>query len=362
MTVTETHDACLPRDTSETGLADGGSRRHDVAVSGVAARQCGVGGIKTVLPALTLGVLPGILLTCWWQPQRHFGLILLLGLGAAVSLGLLQFWTLIGMVPHLATGHVATGVLTALGCAGAAFIVLGHKRPALRITINRQQNMVALVLAGLAMLLYVKGAPFYQDDEDQIHASVVRRLASVPNPAPHNIYMVPGITFTHPFPGTHYFMAMTANLGRIDPLFVYHKLRFLWGPLALGYVFLLAQIAFRRSSLAFAIFLAAAAMTVNGNFADYPGFSHWAQLVPYTHPTDVALGVLLPALLFVCFCFYRARRRRTAVFYFAATVNLIIVLAFSHIPDLLRFFFCNLCLFLALLAVQRDWRLLRRWG
>ena len=60
-----------------------------------------------------------------------------------------------------------------------------------------------------------------------------------------NLYVAPGVVYTYPFPGALYLMALTARLGDIDPLFLYHKLRFFWGPAALVMLYLAARCCLR---------------------------------------------------------------------------------------------------------------------
>ena len=122
---------------------------------------------------------------------------------------------------------------------------------------------------------------------------MVRRLAAMPHPAIDDFYHVPNLVYTYPFPGTHFVMALISGLGGLDALFVYHKMRFFWGFAALLFVYLLARRIFESSLLGFLTGLTAAVFVLGGGFADAPGID-WGQLAPLSHPSDVAMNVLLP--------------------------------------------------------------------
>ena len=52
-------------------------------------------------------------------------------------------------------------------------------------------------------------------------------------------------------------------------------------------------------------------------FASVPGM-YWGQLAPNSHAADVAMGVLLPALLLLAFATLRASTSREAGFFGSA--------------------------------------------
>src|SRR5438034_674179 len=56
---------------------------------------------------------------------------------------------------------------------------------------------LAVLLVATGTVLYAKGSPMYSG-EDQIHISVVRRLAYLANPAIDNIYLSPNTIYTYP--------------------------------------------------------------------------------------------------------------------------------------------------------------------
>ena len=79
---------------------------------------------------------------------------------------------------------------------------------------GRADRAVVAAVA-LSVFLYNLGSPvsWY---EDQVHVAIVRRLSELASPRLDNIYVTPGIVYTYPFPGTHYFMALVAKLSDID--------------------------------------------------------------------------------------------------------------------------------------------------
>src|SRR5207247_2386267 len=128
------------------------------------------------------------------------------------------------------------------------------------------------------------------------------RLAFLPNPAIDNIYLSPGTIYTYPFPGTHFLMALITRVAAVDPLFAYHKLRFFWTIAALVFVYLGARAIFRKQVVGYVAALTAVVFLLNGTYADVPG-SYWAQLAPYSHVSDLAMNVLLPALIVLALYF-----------------------------------------------------------
>ena len=155
------------------------------------------------------------------------------------------------------------------------------------------------LLLALSAVLYNLGSPMTWW-EDQVHVSIVRRLSELASPRLDNLYVTPGIVYSYPIPGTHYFMALIARLSDLDALFVYHKLRFFWGPIALVMLYLAARAVFGPRGIASGVTVAATALVCSGAFAMVPGFdSGWGQLATFSHASDIAMNVLLPALLVV---------------------------------------------------------------
>src|SRR6185503_9996693 len=183
--------------------------------------------------------------------------------------------------------------------------------------------------------LYVAGSP-YGSTEDAIHVAIVRRLRFLDAPSLHNIYVVPNVVYTYPFPGTHYLMAAISHVADLDPLFVYHKLRALWGFAALTLLYACARCLFESQRMALASALVAVLLVANGSFAGVPNF-YWGQLAPYSHASDVAMGVLLPALLLLALHVFRAQSIRETTFFVIATGGLVVMLTMVHIREVLQF-------------------------
>src|SRR6185503_729222 len=109
----------------------------------------------------------------------------------------------------------------------------------------------------------------------------------------------------------HYFMALIARLSDLDPLFVYQKLRFFWGPAAFVMLFLVARAVFGSLAVAGSVVVTAMVFVFSGTFGMVPGFrSGWGQLIPFSHASDVAMTVLLPALFVAGFGYVLAAASR----------------------------------------------------
>src|SRR5262249_7384775 len=187
----------------------------------------------------------------------------------------------------------------------------------------------------IAAVLYVKGSPFFSD-EDQMYAAIVRRLAAMDRPSSVGFYHAAGAVFPHPFPGVQFLMALVSRLGGVDALFAYHKLRFFWGFAALTFVVLAARQVFATRRIALVTAAAAILFTLNGAFADYPQV-FWAQLVPFSVPSDVAMNVYLPALLTMTFYYLRSAEARQRRFFLGGALAVAFSLAIVHIRELVQF-------------------------
>jgi hypothetical protein len=311
--------------------------------------------VKLVVSAVAIGIVPGALATMWWRPRPALTLLELTGLGTVVSLGLVQLITIAGVAAHFS----ATTAVVVLLIASAALAVRHMVRGASETVLTYDELIVAGLLAVLAVALYRLGSPV-EWFEDQVHVAIVRRLAEVTSPRLDNLYFTPGIVYTYPFPGTHYFMALVSTLGGIDPLFAYHKLRFFWGPAAIVLLYLAALAIFGGRGVAMAVAVTALALVFAGLFAAVPGHpSGWGQLIPYSHASDVAMTVLLPALLVAGCGYVAATTGRERGFFLAATTMLIVMLTIVHIREVVQFAAYIGCLLVVALA-RREFREFRR--
>jgi hypothetical protein len=213
--------------------------------------------------------------------------------------------------------------------------------------------ILAILLIVLGVFLYRLGSPV-EWYEDQVHVAIVRRLTELQSPRLDNIYFVPGIVYTYPFPGTHYFMALVARLSDLDPLFVYQKLRFFWGPAALVMLYLVARAVFGSLAVASGVVVTAIVFVFSGTFGMVPGFrSGWGQLIPFSHASDVAMTVLLPALLVMCFGYLLAASGRERAFFLASSAMLALMLTIVHIREVVQVAAYLGCFLLVTLAMRR---------
>ena len=358
-----------PDDELNGETASGGLRisgRHvSVAILGVVivavasrwldSEQPIFAALKLLTATLAIGVVPGAVATMWWRPRPSLTLLELAGLGIAVSFGLVQLITIAAVTLHFNAFLAATLLIVASAGAAARHMV----RPAPVIVLAVDELIVVGLLGVVAIALYNLGSPV-EWFEDQVHVAIVRRLAELPSPRLDNLYFTPGVVYTYPFPGTHYFMALVAQLGAIDPLFTYHKLRFFWGPAAIVLLYLAARAIFGGRGVAAAVAMTAITLVLTGAFAAVPGFrSGWGQLIPYSHASDVAMTVLMPALLVAGFGYVLAATSRERGYFLGATVMLIAMLTIVHIREVVQFAAYMGCLLVVALA-RREFSPLRR--
>ena len=313
----------------------------------VAAKVCAAG--------LTIVVIPGSLVVLVAGRRMGLGLLETLGLGIPLSLSLVQVATIASLSIHLSSGTVARIWLglVLVGAALAAWRVRGT-----RVPVSVHELGIAGLVAVLGCVLYLKGSPL-GGAEDWLHAGIVRRLVFLGAPAIGNFYHTPGVPYTHPLPGTHYAMALVSTISGLDPLFVYHKMRFLWSISAVLVLYALARRLLEDGRIAAMAIAAAVLLTLTGVFADVPGVG-WAQLATYSHPSDVALGVLLPGLLALAACYMQARTGRDTAWTLVATLSVVATLTMGHIRETVQFlvYLGSFAVMLAAFRVER--RVLRR--
>jgi len=236
---------------------------------------------------------------------------------------------ILGLSASTAAGSL--WVFCLLGTATLRVTVKGDER----LTCERSEWCILGSLVPFALLLYVKGTPFFAD-EYQTHIAVVRRLAFVPQTNTADIFPLAGIPFTHPFPSIHMLMAMSSCLGDIDALFLFHKARFLWGPAALIVLYAFAHRVFDDSKPATASYWGALCLTLSGAFADYPTL-FWGQLAEFSHPSGIALTLYLPATLLLFVSFLDARGKHDVGLGYLFLLMAASTLAVSHIREAVQF-------------------------
>jgi len=305
--------------------------------------------LRLLAATLAVGVIPGVLVALLWRPRPTLTVLETTGFGLAISFGLVQLLTILAMSAHLSPA-VILGLLGA-GCVAMAAAVL-YRGPQ-NVAFHLDEAILALLLIALGAFLYRLGSPV-EWFEDQVHVAIVRRLSALATPRLDNIYFAPGIVYTYPFPGTHYFIALVARLSDLDPLFVYQKLRFFWGPAALIMLYLLARAAFGAVAFACGTAITAVVLVFNGAFGLVPGFrSGWGQLMPFSHASDVAMTVLLPALLVLTCGYVLASSSREKAFFCAGAAALVLMLTIVHIREVVQLAAYLGCFLLATIAMRR---------
>jgi hypothetical protein len=285
-----------------------------------------------------------------WRPRRTFALIECLGLSIGISCVLVQLLTVLAVTLHQSPGRA----IAALAFAVAVHLWLALRRGAEGVSVRVSSGDVALLvaLAALGLFLYAEGSPFVAQQEGRVHISIIQRLSQLQTPAIDNVYLSPGVVYTYPFPGTHYTMALMSRVGDIEPAFLYHKLRAFWGLAAVAILWGCAHAIFESRRIAGATALVTIVFVANGTFAA------WSQMAPFSHAADVAMCVLLPALLLMAFTYYRAIEPREERFFLVATLGVALVLIMVHPREIVQFL-VYLAAFAITLVVARGPRLLR---
>src|SRR5262249_55444942 len=136
---------------------------------------------------LAVGVLPGVLLLWATGAVRALRWLEVSGLGIVVSLPIVQLLTMISILGHVSCAAVTVAYALLLAALCLALCFTSWSSRAITLNGSRSEAWVAAAILLMAALLYVKGSPFFSDEE-QYHISVIRRLTFHPSPALDNFY------------------------------------------------------------------------------------------------------------------------------------------------------------------------------
>ncbi|MBV9119361.1 MAG: hypothetical protein JOZ39_01540, partial [Chloroflexi bacterium] len=312
--------------------------------------------LKTLLAGIAVLITPGGLLLLAAGQATGRSLVQVLALSIPGSLAAINLCAVATLVFHVPAATVA------LACFLVISVLTAWRfhRDALAgsIFFSKEDAWICAGLAALGIAMYFKGSPI-NTGEDLVHVAVIRRLAELSNPAIDNVAYSPNDVYSYPLPSTHFIFALLSLAGGVDPLFAYHKARALLAIAAILMVYVMARLATRNRVIAAATLVAGMLFLANGSFADVPGYS-WGQLAPFSHASDVAMGLLLPALLLATFAYFRAGSTAAARFYLAITAGALFMLTLVHIREMVQYVVYVVAFAIAALWPPRDSRLLKR--
>ena len=285
--------------------------------------------VRVAGASLVVGVAPGAAMILAWRPRRSLDLFEWLGLSVGFSCAFIQLLTVAALTLHLSPDMA----IVVLGLVVAVHLWAAFQRSddGVSVRVSSGDAALLLALAALGLFLYAEGSPFVAQQEERVHISIIQRLSQLRAPSIENIYLSPGVVYTYPFPGTHYLMALMSRAGDIEPAFLYHKLRAFWGVTALILLWGCARAIFDNRRMALAATLVAIVFVANGTFAA------WSQMAPFSHAADVAMGVLLPALLLMAFTYLRAIEPRDERFCLVGTMGMALMLIMVHPREIVQF-------------------------
>lgn len=291
--------------------------------------------IKIVSATLTVMFVPGVFLILLSRLEAPLTLLETIGLGAAVNLGVTTLLTVFCMVFHASFSWAAICLVVGAVVLGALALRRDGARGLTSVAASVSEWWLLGGLVTIAVLLFLRGSPL-SPGEDQFHLAVVRRLAALAHPSVSTIYMTPDLVYTYPFPSTHALFALTSLVAGVDVLLVYHKLRFVWGFLALLCVYLAAKKLFDDIRVATICGWTGIALVANGVFGQVSPFM-WAQMAPFSHASDVAMGVMLPLLLLSTFHYLGSEHRRDRLVFLAMTLLMVLALTTGKIREVVQF-------------------------
>ena len=285
--------------------------------------------LQLVLATFVVAVVPGGLAVVAWRATPSIGMLEWLAISVALSFGIVHLITVAMIVAHGGVPTLSGALVATLGAAGA-WLAMARRTAATRVSIDIDDVIGLLFLVVLGALLYLQGSPV-GEWEDQVHAAIVRRMAALPRLTLDKNLLPRARSRLHvPVSSTHALMAFITQLSNLDAMFVYHKLRFFWGPAALLMIYLGALAVFGRRAVATAALATAAVLTLTGVFAVVEG-SYWGQLAVHSHASDIAMAVLLPALLALSYRYVDSDVKRERWMLLTAVALLLFMLTVVHI-------------------------------
>jgi len=295
--------------------------------------------LRFFVPLAVTGFLPGLIALVWARPASNLPLFDAVAISGGLSLGLAQLLVFFAVgfgIEGKDWGYVLP--LAVAGIPGILFL-LHRDRPSLMIVVRPLSVMLLAALAALIAILYTGGnfSIVSWVNEDHMHLAIVRRLIEEHAPTPDNIHFVKGITYTYPFPGIHYFYALTSVVARLDPIFVYDKMGAYWSVMALTGLFAFTRTVLRSQRVAMTVLALALALILLGPFANVPGF-YWGQLSPMPHVSDVAMNVVLPMQLLFVVRFIVAPNGPAVRFYLAAGILMTAMVSAVHVREFIQYF------------------------
>jgi hypothetical protein len=288
-----------------------------------------------VVGVLAVGIAPGLLLGIVTGALGGRSMIEAAAIGFGVSFAVVQALTVGAIVWHVSASNMIAG-LWAMSLLIALVLVIFPQPQRMPAPLRSSEWLIVGLAAILACALYMQ-SPWepWLNGEDAVHVAVTQRLAFEPAPALDTIYWAPNFTYTYPFPGTHYFMALVSRAAKLDPLFVYMKIRMFWSPMALFMLYAGARLVFGSDRVGLASALVAGLLILTGPFG--PIAQTWGQLAPVSHAADIAMTVLLPTLLLFAMNFAVATTVRTAALFVFGTFALVLTLTVVHIREVVQF-------------------------
>ncbi len=306
-----------------------------VAFHFIAANWVIWSAVKVVSVSLTILIVPGVLLILIVKLKSPLTILELGGLGAALSIGTVTLLTILCMLTHTSFLFAVLALIIGSFFLVAVAIRQNATVGLTTITAAKPEWLFFAGLVVIGFLLYLHGSPL-APGEDQIHIAVARRLAILQHPSIYNIYLTPDLVYSYPFPVTHVVYALTSILSGLDVLFVYHKMRFVWAMLAILCVYLATKKIFDNSKLAYVSGWTSIVLVANGIFGEVSPLM-WAQLVPFSHASDVAMGVLLPLLLVSTFWYLGSENKRDGFIFLVISLLMCLALINAKIREIVQF-------------------------
>ncbi|MDD5681007.1 MAG: hypothetical protein PHI59_07180, partial [Candidatus Omnitrophica bacterium] len=317
--------------------------------------------IGILLSSAFVLIIPGYLLFNIMQLRKRYEMDFfeLFAVSFGLSFLIIEIFCILAMEMRLNCFKISLGMI--LACLVLFLISFFKERRAsidylgvLRANFSRINVIIyflsILFIISTAVLLFKIESPL-RTNEDMIHVSVIRKLLENPELTRTNIWMKEGLAYTYIYPGVHFLIALISRFSAIDPIIVYAKIRFVLGILSLLVIWTMGKTLFKSKYIAFTILISCVALIFNGAAGKLPGL-YCGQLVPISHTSDIAMGILLPLVLIFSFKYILNK----GVFnrFFFISILLVLSLTIVHVRETVQILFYYCLTLIAYLVFNRK--------
>ena len=314
--------------------------------------------LKLTIASFIVLILPGYLILNLLRPRTTGDLLESIVLSLGTSFILMQSLCILTFELQLNSSK-AIVILLGICSVLMVFGFLREKRAGLRhneaTTAEAHHKlifviMVVAIIATTLLLYRIESPPIR--GEDQLHVSIIRKIAENDVIQKENIMYRLNMPHPYLYPGLHFASALISKVSAIDPIIVYTKFRYILGFLSLIIIYTFSKSLFKSRYISSIATCTCIALIYSGVAARIPGY-YCGQLVPVSHITDICMAILLPLSLIFTFKYISFDSRILNRFAILAPL-LMLTTTIIHVHESFEILFYYLVTLMAFLIFKRH--------